>query len=129
LRHLLSLSLCALDTPFGCAYFSFHAVALVDLHQNGFLMKGSVMKTRLLLAMIVAGSNSACMAATPPDGQSVFSQRCSKCHTVQKLAPIIKKEPVAGREAYLSKFLERHYPPPAADRAMLIDYLLKQAAN
>lgn len=82
-------------------------------------MKGS------LLVLLASGLSAACSAATPPDGQSAFTQRCSKCHSVQKLAPAIQKQPVSERQAWLQRFLERHYPPPQDERAAIIEYLLK----
>jgi hypothetical protein len=88
-------------------------------------------RLRLTLPLLLAaGLNSACSAAEPPqaDGQKIFQLRCSRCHAAPRLATDIRKTPAAEREAMLSKWLERHYPPPQAERAALVAYLVKIAA-
>ena len=59
----------------------------------------------------------------------VFTQRCGACHTVQKLTPDLKKEPMPQREASLRKFLERHHAPPAADRDAIVAYLIRESSK
>jgi len=81
-----------------------------------------------LVGACLASSSLAAPAPPPsvPDGQRVFAQRCSSCHTVPRLMTILKKHPADGREAYLRQVLERHYPPPPEERAALIAWLAKQ---
>lgn len=80
-------------------------------------------------ALLAASLNTACMAAEPPNAARVFTQRCGACHTVQKLTPDLKKEPMPQREANLRKLLERHHAPPAADRDVIIAYLITESSK
>ena len=82
-----------------------------------------------MTALLAVAFNSACTAAEPPSAAKVFTQRCGACHTVQKLTPDLKKEPMPQREANLRKFLERHHAPPAADRDVIVAYLIKESAK
>lgn len=52
------------------------------------------MKYPLILAVVVAGSATAAVAA-PPTGQAVFEQQCSVCHSLQP-APGKMGPPLAG---------------------------------
>jgi len=82
-----------------------------------------------MTALLAASLNFACSASEPPSAERLFTQRCAACHTVQKLMPDLKKEPLPQRETNLRKFLERHHAPSAADRDVIVAYLIKESSK
>jgi len=66
-----------------------------------------------------------CTAAQTTDGAETYAQRCAKCHSIEKVRAGMAKRPLAEHEAFLQKFLQKHYPPPAETRAALIAWMLK----
>ena len=61
--------------------------------------------------------------AAEPGGAKLFELRCGKCHTVEKLAPGLAKQPLPEREARLERFLARHHAKDDAERRAIIAYL------
>jgi len=63
--------------------------------------------------------------AQTTDGAGTFAQRCARCHSIEKIRTGLAKRAVGEREAFLQRFLEKHYPPPAETRAALIAWMMK----
>lgn len=83
---------------------------------------------RAIAAALVLG---ACAPVTAQENAAakVFDQRCTKCHSFEKLAPGLAKRNAADRIAYLEKFLQKHFPPPVAERRPLAEYLANRAGK
>ena len=65
---------------------------------------------------------ASCGGATEPD--AAFKARCSKCHTVRDVQNWGRQRPDAvARQAWLDQFLRLHYPPPEAERALVIEHI------
>jgi len=62
-------------------------------------------------------------ATAAPAGQAVFDARCKRCHSLDEAVALVKKQPEAKRMEYLTKLLDRHFPPPPAERPGLVQYL------
>lgn len=63
--------------------------------------------------------------AQTPDSAGTYAQRCAKCHSIEKVRSGLAKRPVAEQEAFLQRFLQKHYPPPEEARNALIAWLMK----
>ena len=65
-------------------------------------------------------------SAGGPSRAAVFEARCQRCHSLEEAVALVEKVTAGEREAWLSQLLTRHFPPPEAERAPLVDYLLAE---
>jgi mono/diheme cytochrome c family protein len=68
-------------------------------------------------------------AAEPLDGQALFKQKCTACHTADKVLSGVRKIEPPQRDARLQKFLAAHNAPDPGQRAAIVSYLLSEAAK
>lgn len=79
-----------------------------------------------LTPLMLAGAPS----AFAQDGGQLFAQRCGECHSSRAFAAWGRKEAdEAKRRAWLEGFLLKHYPPPRAERALIIEHIQTQIAR
>lgn len=58
------------------------------------------------------------------EGEAEFKARCAKCHGPRDVAAWGRVQPdAAKRQAWLSRFLQKHYAPPEAERGRIIRYI------
>lgn len=68
-----------------------------------------------LLAPSVAAAN---------EGEAAFKARCGSCHGARDIRSWGRQRAdAAARQAWFDQFLRRHYPPPGAEHAVIIDYI------
>ncbi len=72
------------------------------------------------LATIVALAAAALFAATAAPAGPVFYTRCGACHTIDDVAARLSSRPAGERADFLAAFLNRHFPPPPEDRALVL---------
>jgi hypothetical protein len=85
---------------------------------------GTIVRLVACAAGMAAGSLAlaSCGAATEPD--AAFKARCGKCHTARDIQNWGRQRPDAvARQAWLDQFLRLHYPPPEAERALVIEHI------
>jgi mono/diheme cytochrome c family protein len=85
-----------------------------------------------LLCVLLFGlgvSVGAAYAQDAPSGEVLFKQKCTTCHTANKVLAGVRKTPTAERAAHLEKFLATHFCPDAGQRKALVEYLLAQSAQ
>lgn len=60
----------------------------------------------------------------------LFTQRCAECHGARAIAAWGRKIPSdEQRRQWLVGFLQTHYPPPEAERALIIEHIQSQIAR
>lgn len=58
------------------------------------------------------------------EGEAAFKARCERCHGSRDIQSWGRQRPdVEPRRAWLDTVLRRHYPPPEAERAIIIDHI------
>jgi len=69
-----------------------------------------------------------CAAAKDPE--SAYQARCARCHGPSDIQNWgrQRRDPVS-RQAWLEEFLKLHYPPPEAERPLVIEYIQTQIAQ
>jgi mono/diheme cytochrome c family protein len=71
----------------------------------------------------------ACWALSVPAlateaGEAAFKARCAACHGPRDIQYWGRQRPdAAARKAWLEQLLRRHYPPPAAELAPIVDHI------
>jgi cytochrome c553 len=61
------------------------------------------------------------------DAGKLFAQRCAECHGARAISAWGRKMPnEAQRRQWLEGFLQTHYPPPEAERALIIEHIQSQ---
>lgn len=66
-------------------------------------------------------------AADVSSGPVMFETRCSRCHSLVDVVAFVEERAADEREGYLTKLLDRHYPPPPEQRPVLVQYLIAEA--
>lgn len=71
---------------------------------------------------------ASCGAAKDPE--SAYQARCARCHGPSDIQNWgrQRRDPVS-RQAWLEEFLKLHYPPPEAERPLVIEYIQTQIAE
>ena len=58
------------------------------------------------------------------DGEAAFKARCAECHGPRDIQYWGRQRADAdARATWLDQFLRKHYPPPEAERSLVIDYI------
>lgn len=58
------------------------------------------------------------------EAEAAFKARCGECHVARDIRHWGRQHAdAAARRAWLDQFLRRHYPPPEAERALIVDYI------
>jgi hypothetical protein len=58
------------------------------------------------------------------DAEAAFKARCGDCHGVRDIRHWgAQRADPAVREAWLDRFLRRHYPPSEAERALIVRHI------
>jgi mono/diheme cytochrome c family protein len=87
---------------------------------------GSMLAAGLKAApvLLLAGWTLAAPAAATEAGEAAFKARCAACHGPRDIQYWGRQRPdAAARKAWLEQLLRRHYPPPAAELAPIVDYI------
>jgi len=81
--------------------------------------------TGLILVSVLLAS---CGAAKEPE--AAFRARCGKCHEQRDIQNWGRQRRDANaRQVWLDQFLRLHYPPPEAERALIISYIQSTIAD
>lgn len=65
-----------------------------------------------------------CEAATAADGEAAFKARCAECHGPRDIQYWGRQRADApNRAAWLDELLRKHYPPPDAERSLVIEHI------
>jgi cytochrome c5 len=76
----------------------------------------------LLLAALTSVAQAA--GSVEASGRASFEARCGACHSERDIVYWVAQRPDADdRAAWLDGVLQRHYPPPEDERAMIIDHI------
>jgi mono/diheme cytochrome c family protein len=66
----------------------------------------------------------------PSAAAAAFEAHCAACHGQGDFPGWAARRPdPAERRAWLDDFLQRHYPPPADERALVIDHIERSIAE
>jgi hypothetical protein len=61
---------------------------------------------------------------------SAFAAHCGECHGPREFPVWAERQPdAAERRAWLDDFLQRHYPPPDEERALVIEHIERSLAE
>lgn len=83
-----------------------------------------------MFALAGAAPASSQEASQLQDAQKAFEQRCGDCHGRRAVSAWGRKQPnEEQRRQWLEGFLQTHYPPPEAERALIIEYIQSQIAR
>jgi cytochrome c5 len=63
------------------------------------------------------------------DGQQLVKSKCTTCHTETKAIEGVRKVDATKRAAYFEKFLGAHFAPDPAQRAAIVEYLIKATTD
>lgn len=76
-------------------------------------------------SVAVLSATHQALASESDRGETAFQAQCGECHGVRDIAYWTRQRPdAAEREAWLDRFLKRHYPPPEDEKQAIIDYIL-----
>jgi hypothetical protein len=78
--------------------------------------------------ILCTGMMTSCSSAKEPE--AAYQARCGRCHgpsDVQNWGR--QRRDAEARKAWLDKFLRLHYPPPEAERPLIIDYIQSKIAG
>lgn len=79
---------------------------------------------------LIANSALLTSCGAPKEPQAAFETRCGKCHEPRDIQNWGRQRPdAATRQAWLDQFLRLHYPPPEAERALIISYIQSTIAG
>lgn len=85
---------------------------------------------RVLVAATVLSAAAFVPAYAAETGQELFAAQCADCHGDRDIAFWARQYPDEDdRRAWLDRFLQRHYPPPEEQRALIIDYIEEVVAG
>jgi mono/diheme cytochrome c family protein len=89
------------------------------------------LSVRLLLALLLGFGVSVigAYAQDAANGEALFKQKCTTCHTAKKVLTGVRKTAASERAAHLEKFLPTHFAPDPAQRKAIADYLVAEAAK
>lgn len=74
--------------------------------------------------LLLAGWALSVPAQATEAGEAAFRVRCAACHGPRDIQYWGRQRPdAAARKAWLEQLLRRHYPPPAAELAPIVDYI------
>lgn len=89
------------------------------------LFRGAVIAAGLMFS---AGILTSCSAAMEPE--AAFQARCGRCHGASDIQNWGRQRRDAeARKAWLDQFLRLHYPPPDAERLLVIEYIQSKIAG
>jgi mono/diheme cytochrome c family protein len=75
-------------------------------------------------AMALLAAHASEASAQPKEAEAAFKARCAECHGPRDIQHWGRQRPdAAAREAWLDQFLRRHYPPPEAERALIVAHI------
>lgn len=78
----------------------------------------------LVLGITLAAPFFLTAAANAEQAEAAFKARCGECHGPRDILYWGRQRAdAAARQAWLDQFLRRHYPPPEAERAVIINYI------
>lgn len=82
------------------------------------------------LALAVGASARSQENVTQQDAGKLYAQRCGDCHSPRAVSAWGRKMPdEQQRRQWLEGFLKTHYPPPEAERALIIEHIQSQIAR
>lgn len=77
-----------------------------------------------MAVLLLAGWALSVPARATEAGEAAFKARCAACHGPRDIQYWGRQRPdAAARKAWLEQLLRRHYPPPAAELAPIVDYI------
>lgn len=78
--------------------------------------------------ILCAGLLASCGTLKEPE--AAYQARCGKCHGPSDVQNWGRQRRNAdARQAWLDEFLRLHYPPPEAERPLIIEYIQSQIAG
>jgi hypothetical protein len=87
------------------------------------------MKSRVLEGCLAGLALALCVTAGAADADKLFKSKCTTCHTDKKALDAARKVDEDKRAGHFEKFLSTHFAPDPAERAAIVDYLVKATAN
>jgi cytochrome c553 len=90
----------------------------------------SMRRVAAALAAVLLAAVAPAGIAAADEAEAAFKARCAECHGPHDIRQWGRQHPdVAAREAWLDQFLRRHYPPPEAERALIVRHILARLAD
>lgn len=91
-----------------------------------FHFRPAILRISALAAALIAAAALLPSAGVADEGEAAFKARCGQCHGLRDIQFWGRQRPDAvARQAWLERFLRGHYPPPAAERDLIIGYIQK----
>jgi cytochrome c2 len=87
------------------------------------------MRSLLALLFGLCVSIAGAYAQDAANGEALFKQKFTTCHTAKKVLTGVRKTAAADRSAHLENFLPSHFAPDPAQRKAIADYLVAEAAK
>lgn len=79
---------------------------------------------RASAAMVIVGSCFLSVSGHANEGEAAFKARCGDCHGARDIQAWGRQyRDAAERQAWLDQFLRRHFPPPEAERPLIVGYI------
>lgn len=86
----------------------------------------AILRLSTLAAASIAGFALVTSAGIADEGETAFKTRCGQCHGSRDIQFWGRQRPDAmARRAWLERFLRGHYPPPDAEKDLIIAYIEK----